>query len=322
MKPETSIPVIPVDELLAGRAQELVMKGATGSGFLTLSGVDAHFGTSSPRQTMLGFFTAGAKAKALTLRHKYDPSKTSVYRGYFPAEPEKNALLEGFDIGPDIVDAARAGDGADPLTEPTPRPDIADWDEAAGTYYHAMEELGFALARSLLAGLGAEPELAERLFTGSISTLRLLRYPPYAAQHLPAERRLAQPDGSARYVMTGEHTDSGFITLLWQDDTGGLQAKAPGESWRDVPPAEGGLVVNFGQMLGDWSGGRIKATPHRVLGGLAERISVPFFFEPAVDAVIAPLTPGQGQPFVYGEFLWERMVRFPNFHGVERKPAA
>jgi isopenicillin N synthase-like dioxygenase len=123
--------------------------------------------------------------------------------------------------------------------------------------------------------------------------------------------------------MTKPHTDSGFVTLLWQDGTGGLQAQAPDGGWVDVPPDEGGLVVNFGQMLGDWTGGRIRATPHRVLGGRAERASVPFFFEPAVDAVVAPLFSEEGgESFVYGDFLWARMTSFVNFHGVERKPAA
>ncbi len=322
MEHDTTIPVIAVDDLMSDRAATAVMQGASGSGFLTLSGVDTYFGTAPLRRSMLDFFAAGQEAKARTLRHKYDPSKTSVYRGYFPSEPEKKAFLEGFDIGPDIADPARAGDGSDPLTESTPRPGIPGWDEAAGGYYRAMEALGFALARTILKGLGTEEGLAARLFAGSISTLRLLRYPPYAAEQLPADLRLPRPGGSTRYVMTREHADSGFITLLWQDGTGGLQAKLPDDGWRDVPPAEGGLVVNFGQMLDDWSGGRIKATPHRVLGSLCERISVPFFFEPAVNAVITPLAPGRGQPFVYGDFLWSRMVRFPNFHGVERKPAA
>lgn len=90
-------------------------------------------------------------------------------------------------------------------------------------------------------------------------------------------------------------TDSGFVTLLWQDGTGGLQAEAP-EGWIDVPPAADGLVVNFGQMLSDWSVGRIRATRHRVLGGTAERTSVPFFFEPGVNAVIEPIT-GLGEQF-------------------------
>ncbi len=319
---KTTIPVITVDALIEGRAQDAVMQGATGSGFLTLSSVDDHFGTGELRRRMLGFFSAGPEPKARTLRNKYDPSRRNVYRGYFPAEPEENALLEGFDIGPDIVDPTRAGDGSDPLTESTPRPGIAGWDEAAAAYYRAMERIGFVLTKTIMAGLGAEEDLVERLFTGSISSLRLLHYPTYPPKAFESKRRVTTDDGTTRYVMTGQHRDSGFVTLLWQDGTGGLQAMTPDGAWLGVPPADGGLVVNFGEMLGDWSGGRIKATPHRVLGGLSERFSVPFFYEPAVDAVIEPLTPGTGEPFVYGDFLWSRMVAFPNFHGVERKPAA
>lgn len=312
------IPVIPARDVLAGTADGPVMEGATGSGFLTLSGVDEAFGLAALRPAMLGFFDAGAEARARTIRHKYDPTRPNVYRGFYAADPGKSAMVEGFDIGPDIADPARAGDGDDPLTEPTPRPGLPGWDSAAASYYRAMESLGLALTRSLLRGLGADEGLADRLFANSISTLRLLHYPAHGADAFGPERRVETPEG-ARYVMTGAHTDSGFVTLLWQDGTGGLQAETP-EGWIDVPPADGGIVVNFGQMLADWSGGRIVATRHRVLGGLARRHSIPFFHEPAVDAVIEPLG-GEGQAFVYGDFLWERMVSFPNFHGVVRKPA-
>lgn len=53
-----------------------------------------------------------------------------------------------------------------------------------------------------------------------------------------------------RIVMTPAHTDSGFVSLLWQDGTGGLPAKGP-DGWIDVPPAADGIVMNFGQMLSD-----------------------------------------------------------------------
>jgi 2OG-Fe(II) oxygenase superfamily len=56
-----------------------------------------------------------------------------------------------------------------------------------------------------------------------------------------------------------------------------------------VPPTENTLVVNFGRLLERWTDGRIKATPHRVIGSGRERYSVPFFYEPRIDAVIAPL---------------------------------
>ena len=318
---QSEIPVIPIAEVMTGRAERAVIQGATGSGFLTLTGVDAMFGLEGVRAELLTFFSAGPQARRDTMRNKYASTRPNVYRGHFPVDLAGDAMLEGFDIGPDIAHPDRVGDGEDPLTEPTPLPQIPGWREAVTTYYTAMEDLGLALTRTLPTGVGADPNLANRLFARSISSLRLLHYPKHPPKHFADHRRLTLDDGTERYVMTGEHTDSGFITLLWQDDTGGLQARTPNGDWLDVQPSKGGLVVNFGQMLGDWTGGQIKATPHRVLGGLAERYSVPFFFEPSVDAVIEPLS-GSGEAFVYGDFLWERMLRFSNMRGLVRKPKA
>lgn len=319
------IPRIPIADVLDGRADDAIMAGAAGSGFLTLSGVDAALGLAEARQTMLGFFRAPEPVRAATVRHKYDPAKRNVYRGHFPHTPETGAMLAGFDIGPDLVDPSRATGFADPLTEPTPLPDIPGWAEAAATYYAAMTRIGDALNRAVLRGIGADEALAHRLFARSIASLRLLHYPPTAPEMFGPDRRVTRADGSEAFVMTQAHTDSGFVTLLWQDGTGGLQAKNAAGDWVDVTPDTGGLVVNFGQMLNDWTCGRVKATPHRVLGGLAERHSVPFFYEPAVDAVIEPLFPDEApeaRPFVYGDFLWQRIQKFPAFAGVDRRPAA
>ena len=315
------IPVIPVAAVLGAHADAALIEGGARSGFLTLSGVDDALGLAAARSGMLAFFAQDEAAKRTIVRHKYDPTRPNVYRGFYPCELDKGGLVEGFDIGPDVADPARAGDGSDPLTEPTPMPDIPGWRGATGAYYTALEALGRAVVEGLLRGLGADPRRAGALFDRSISTLRLLHYPEHPAGTLPDDRRIEIPAGT-RWIMTKPHTDSGFVTLLWQDGTGGLQAQGPGGDWVDVPPADGGLVVNFGQMLSDWSGGQIRATPHRVLGGRAERFSVPFFFEPAVDAIVTPLFPENGgRSFVYGDFLWERMVNFPNFHGVVRQPA-
>ncbi|MEM1273504.1 MAG: 2OG-Fe(II) oxygenase family protein [Pseudomonadota bacterium] len=312
------IPEIPVRSVLSGSADGAILDAATDTGFFTLSGVDAACNTGAPREILMRLFDAPEHIKRPLLRHKYDPTHRNVYRGYFLPEPEKDALLEGIDLGPDVADATRAGDGRDPLTEPTPLPDLPGWAEAAGQYHKQMSQLGFAIASALFRTLGADPALADDLFGRGISTLRLFRYPEMDLRDVaPRRRLLGEPD---RVLMTLPHTDSGFITLLWQDGIGGLQAEMTDGTWVDIPPAPDGLVVNFGQMLGDWSDGRIKATKHRVLAGPSERISVPFFFEPAVDAVLSPLDPSSGaEPFIYGDFLWSRMVNFPNFHGVVRQ---
>jgi isopenicillin N synthase-like dioxygenase len=112
---------------------------------------------------------------------------------------------------------------------------------------------------------------------------------------------------------------------LAQDGVEGLQARGHDGSWIDVTPIEGTLAVNFGGLLERWTGGRIKATEHRVIGPGRERGSIPFFYEPRVDAVIAPL-PLAGapdfEPFTYGDHLWNAMTKFVEFKGLEdmRKP--
>ncbi|MEM1278404.1 MAG: 2OG-Fe(II) oxygenase family protein, partial [Pseudomonadota bacterium] len=314
------IPIIDVRDVLAGQADTAILGGASGSGFLTLSHVDQTLGLSAPRQNLLAFFNAESEIRQTVLRNKYDPASPYIYRGYFPSDPSANHMVDGYDIGPDIADPSFPSNSADPLTEPTPRPDLPGWQAAAARYYSAMDTLGRALTRSVLRGIGKDEALVDRLFNRSISTLRLFRYPAHDPAAIPQHRHVPLPSGETRYMMTGEHTDSGFVTLLWQDQTGGLQARGPNGAWIDVPPAPDGLVVNFGQMIEDWTAGRIKATPHRVIGGVEERFSVPFFFEPAVDARIEPLFEGAGAPFVYGDFLWERMMRFPTFQGVTRRP--
>ena len=86
-----------------------------------------------------------------------------------------------------------------------------------------------------------------------------------------------------------------------------------------MPPRENALVVNFGRLLADWSDGRIQATEHRIVGGTRSRHSIPFFFEPAVEAFIkAP--EGGDDGYIYGDRLWERMLEFVEFQGLERFP--
>ncbi len=80
----------------------------------------------------------------------------------------------------------------------------------------------------------------------------------------------------------GEHTDYGYLTLLLQDNSGGLQVKLSDGSWIDAPPINGSLVVNLGDALEHNTGCLIKATPHRVRHtSSSNRMSFPFFFDPS-----------------------------------------
>ena len=94
----------------------------------------------------------------------------------------------------------------------------------------------------------------------------------------------------------GPHADWGFLTLLLQDDTGGLQARPPrSPEWVDVPPLDGALVINVGEMLEVATDGYLVATDHRVLPCApgTTRQSIGIFWSPRLDATLdaLPLRP-------------------------------
>jgi len=90
----------------------------------------------------------------------------------------------------------------------------------------------------------------------------------------------------------GSHADYGFVTLLLQDQVGGLEVKPPGtDTWVPVEPLPGALVVNLGEMLEVATDGYLAATIHRVRTPPpgVDRYAVPFFWSPRLDAVIKPI---------------------------------
>jgi isopenicillin N synthase-like dioxygenase len=82
------------------------------------------------------------------------------------------------------------------------------------------------------------------------------------------------------------------LTLLYvEEGKAGLQVEKDGE-WIDAPPVNGAFVVNIGELLEVATGGYLKATNHRVVSPKAgdDRISIPFFYAPALDETIPTLT--------------------------------
>jgi isopenicillin N synthase-like dioxygenase len=302
--------------------------GAAGEvGFLAISGLprDIPHG-AAVRAELLRVFTLPEPVKRGLWRRKFDPARPNVYHGWFPLQNGAMTYKEGIDMGPDVADPAFVPDPSDPLTEPTPLPEEArlpGWRADVTRYYRGMERLGRLLMGSVARSLGLAETHFDASFAGGNSTLRLIRYPvrpPESFVGGDMSTILVDHQGRQRHLIGGAHVDSGFVTLLAQDGIEGLQARAAGGTWIDVPPAEGTLAVNFGGVLERWTGGRIKATEHRVIGPGRERFSIPFFYEPRVDAVIAPLPlPGIApfEPFLYGDHLWAAMMRFVEFRGLE-----
>ena len=97
----------------------------------------------------------------------------------------------------------------------------------------------------------------------------------------------------------GAHSDYGLCTILADGGVPGLQVLRPGggDEWVDVRPVKGAFIINTGAMMHRLTGGRFQNTIHRVVHapGVANRISVPFFFNPSPSAVIEPMSQQQQQ---------------------------
>ncbi|GJM37006.1 MAG: 2OG-Fe(II) oxygenase [Acidimicrobiales bacterium] len=155
--------------------------------------------------------------------------------------------------------------------------------------------------------LELDPALAATHTTArTTSTVRLNHYP--VGDPVPAaEREGLNPLGD---VALGHHTDPGVLTLLLQDDTGGLQAESSEHGWIDVEPRPGTIVVNLADTLQVWTNDRYKAAVHRVVPMTdRSRYSIPFFSNPPRDCVIEPIDELAPAGPRYRPFTWREFIR-------------
>ena len=295
-----------------------IAKAASQIGFLVLKDLP-DWATLNPetRRFLLSIFSLPSEHLEKLWLRKFNATQPNIYRGWFPLQDGFPTYKEGIDIGPDLVNPSLAVAGGDPLQEKSPLPHehlLPHWRSAAAQYYQSMHRLSAALMQSIARGLGLVETQFDAAFEQGISTLRFIHYPIRTPQSLNAiseEAMWTEHQGVRRYLTGRPHADTGFLTLLAQDGVSGLQAKHHDGAWLDIEPLEGTLVVNFGKVLQRWTGGRVKATEHRVLGLDKPRNSIPFFYEPRVDAVISPLPladVASFEPFYYGDHLWETIT--------------
>jgi isopenicillin N synthase-like dioxygenase len=332
-----AIPFIDIGPLFGAPSPErdlidqAIMAAAATSGFMVVQGFPSDVPSGrAARADLLRVFGLPESETRKLWRQKFDPAHPNVYRGWFPLQTGFLTAKEGLDMGADVAYGAALVRRDDPLREATPLPAaeaLPGWRESVCAYYRAMEKVSLALMRAIARGLTLQEGFFDQAFDKGLSTLRLLRYPVRtdAEQTARAAPNLWVTHEGARFYVNGApHVDSGFLTLLAQDGVSGLQARHRNGTWVDVPPTDAGLAVNFGKVLERWSGGRIKATEHRVIGTGRERLSIPFFYEARADAEIRPL-PMDGasfEPFLYGDYLWATTTQFVEFKGMEslRKP--
>ncbi|KAG6679526.1 hypothetical protein I3843_14G135300 [Carya illinoinensis] len=113
-------------------------------------------------------------------------------------------------------------------------------------------------------------------------------------------------------VGVGRHSDVSTLTILLQDEIGGLYVRGKNDSWIHVPPICGSLVINVGDALQIMSNGRYKSIEHRVLAnGSQNRISVPIFVNPKPCEIIGPFPEvlAGGEKAAYRQVLYSDYVK-------------
>ena len=162
-----------------------------------------------------------------------------------------------------------------------PREDtLPGFREAMMSYQKGVRQIGNSLMEAFAVGLGLESNFFVERTTKPMATLRLLHYPPQPRQELSDLSKIG----------CGAHTDYGLVTILLQDDVGGLQVRNSADEWVNAPPIPGSFVVNIGDMLSMWSNGRYSSTVHRVVNMTGkERYSIPFFLNPDVGTAVESL---------------------------------
>ena len=173
-------------------------------------------------------------------------------------------------------------------------------------FYQACLDGAYKVQRVLAQALDVDAEFFAQHHNGENITLRLLYYPDSCVDEV-ADAQLG----------AGEHTDYGLLTLLFQDDVGGLEVRDANDAWQAVEYIESAIIINSGDLLERWTNGRYRSTLHRVKPkiGQRERFSIAVFVDPdsatavsVLDSCITDSKPAQYAPITAGEHLQEKIL--------------
>jgi isopenicillin N synthase-like dioxygenase len=284
-----ALPVIDVGPLLGPDPGSAAARSAVASQIQAACRERGFFyvtGHGVPADLLDQLASASAEFFALPVEDKLEISMDHggrAWRGFFPVGAELTSgrpdLKEGLYFGAELPDddprvlAGLPLHGRNLFPRQVPR-----LGPLVLAYLDALTSLGQAVLTGVALSLDLDPGYFATGYTADPTVLfRIFHYPP------------SPPSPQAGDWGVGEHTDYGLITLLAQDDSGGLQVAAP-EGWIEAPPVPGTLVCNIGDMLDRLTGGWYRSTPHRVrnLSGHG-RLSFPFFLDPGFAAEVPPL---------------------------------
>lgn len=236
--------------------------------------------------------------------------------GYYDTEHTKNVrdLKEVFDFtvyDPTFIPASPDPDDEE-ITEwhnqwPQNPPELR---EALEEYAEEMEKLAFKLLELIALSLALPGNIFQGFFKEQTTFIRLNHYPPCPAPHLT--------------LGVGRHKDSGALTVLAQDDVGGLEVKRKSDGkWVRVKPTPDSYTINVGDMVQVWSNEAYESVEHRVMvNSERERFSIAYFLMPAHYTIVKPLdkvineqNPAKYRAYKWGRFFAQR--KLSNFRKLD-----
>lgn len=281
----TSIPVIDLSQSFSSDLQDRktvaweVHKAARDTGFFYVSNHGV------PEELLANQLECARRFFALPQSEKESiaVSQSACMRGYEPMsiqtldDGSKPDFKEGFMAGVDGSQSYVTGGAYDSLNQ-WPAADARMRSETE-QYILALRELG----KRLMSLLALSLELPEDHFADGLGspmlTTRLLHYPP-------------QPQvGEGNQLGAGAHTDWGMLTMLLQDEVGGLEVRNADGEWIRAPHIPNTFVINLGDMVPFLTCGVYHSNMHRVLNASPgkHRYSVATFFDPNFNYRITPL---------------------------------
>ncbi|XP_054778766.1 flavanone 3-dioxygenase 2-like [Prosopis cineraria] len=227
--------------------------------------------------------------------------------GYYDTEHTKNVRdwKEVFDYAvkePTLAAASvEEGDNGVAVWESQWPQNPPEMREVCQEYAKDMAELAMRLLELIAMSLGLPPRRFEEFLKDQTSSVRLNCYPPCPSPELA--------------LGVGHHKDPGVLTILAQDDVGGLEVKRKSDGqWVGVKPIPNAYIINVGDVIQVWTNGEYESVEHRVIANSEkERFSIPFFLNPSHYTVVEPLeeitgeqNPPRYRPYNWGKFLLTR----------------
>ncbi|XP_031128227.1 protein DMR6-LIKE OXYGENASE 2-like [Ipomoea triloba] len=184
--------------------------------------------------------------------------------------------------------------------------------EVCEEYVHEVQKLSYKLLELISLSLGLPEKRLNGFFKDQTSFLRMNHYPPCPSPHLA--------------LGVGRHKDAGALTILAQDDVGGLEVKRKTDGeWVFVKPTPDAYIINVGDIIQVWSNDKYESVEHRVkVNSERERFSIPFFVNPAhytwvqpLDEIVNEENPAKYKPYNWGKFFTTRKTSNYKKLGVE-----